>query len=49
MSLLAGLGDALAAAPLGGAVAPLGEALQRCLAPLRHGDAGAWEIGRAHV
>jgi tRNA (mo5U34)-methyltransferase len=47
MSLLAGLGDALAAAPLGGAVAPLGEALQRCLARLRHGDAGAWEAALA--
>ena len=47
MSLLAGLGDALATAPLGGAVAPLGEALQRCLAQLRHGDAGDWEAALA--
>jgi len=47
MSLLAGLGDALAAAPLGDAVAPLGEALRRCLARLRHGDAGDWEAALA--
>jgi tRNA (mo5U34)-methyltransferase len=43
MKLLAGLEDALARAPLGGAVAPMGEALRRCLEGLRHGDAGDWE------